>query len=155
MPLTCTSTRWYAPTGPFPAAMRASLMSVIIDPTTGEEHEVPNTRSNSPATAKQERLVYIVLGVNITSSVPSGLTDNVVCAVSNSQRRTSTDEPSRLPVSRQIRERTDLREPTSVSTHVQRPPWRSHARAFPLLLNCALVNGGGWFVRKLVTAAAW
>ena len=29
------------PTGPFPAVIRASLMRVIIDPTTGEEQEVP------------------------------------------------------------------------------------------------------------------
>ena len=28
-------------------------------------------------------------------------------------------------------------------------------RTFPLLLNCAAVNGGGWFVKKLVTAVAW
>ena len=29
------------PTGPFPAVSRASLIRVIIDPTTGEEQEVP------------------------------------------------------------------------------------------------------------------
>jgi hypothetical protein len=29
------------PTGPFPAVSRASLMRVTIDPTTGEEQEVP------------------------------------------------------------------------------------------------------------------
>ena len=37
------------PTGPFPIASRASLIRVIIDPTTGEEQEVPKTSSNSPS----------------------------------------------------------------------------------------------------------
>lgn len=41
----------YIPTGPLPAVMRASLMRVISEPTTGAEHDVPKTRSNSPATA--------------------------------------------------------------------------------------------------------
>lgn len=40
-----------APTGPFPAAIRASLTKVINDPMTGEEAEVPNTSSNSPSIA--------------------------------------------------------------------------------------------------------
>lgn len=38
------------PTGDLKAAMRASLMSVMMDPITGEEAEVPNTRMNSPST---------------------------------------------------------------------------------------------------------
>lgn len=37
------------PTGFFPAANRASLIAVIIEPTTGEEQEVPKTSSNSPS----------------------------------------------------------------------------------------------------------
>ena len=37
------------PTGPFPTASRASLIRVIIDPTTGEEQEVPKTSSNAPS----------------------------------------------------------------------------------------------------------
>ena len=37
------------PTGPFPTASRASLIRVIIDPTTGEEQEVPKTSSNCPS----------------------------------------------------------------------------------------------------------
>ena len=36
------------PTGPFPAASRASLIRVIMDPTTGEEAEVPKISWNAP-----------------------------------------------------------------------------------------------------------
>lgn len=39
----------YVPTGLFPAEIRASFTSVIIEPVTGAEHDVPNTSSNSPS----------------------------------------------------------------------------------------------------------
>ena len=41
------------PTGPFPAAIRASLIRVIIDATTGAEADVPNVSRNSPFIAKK------------------------------------------------------------------------------------------------------
>lgn len=37
------------PTGPFPSAIRASLIIVNIEAVTGEEQEVPNTSANSPS----------------------------------------------------------------------------------------------------------
>lgn len=37
------------PTGFLPAARRASFTSVKMEPTTGEDAEVPNTSSNSPS----------------------------------------------------------------------------------------------------------
>jgi hypothetical protein len=41
------------PTGLFPTAIRASLMPVIRDPTTGDEHDVPNTRPNTPSICRK------------------------------------------------------------------------------------------------------
>ena len=42
-----SSTGWsYKPTGPLPAAIRASLINVIIDPSVGAEADVPKTRLN-------------------------------------------------------------------------------------------------------------
>ena len=39
------------PTGGFPIAMRASLISVIMLPKTGDDAEVPYTSENAPSTA--------------------------------------------------------------------------------------------------------
>ena len=39
------------PTGGFPIAMRASLISVMMLPNTGDDAEVPYTSENSPSTA--------------------------------------------------------------------------------------------------------
>ena len=39
------------PTLPFPIAKRASLINVIIEPTVGEEAEVPYTSENVPSIA--------------------------------------------------------------------------------------------------------
>ena len=37
------------PTGPFPIAMRASLINVIMDATTGAEADVPKTKLSDPS----------------------------------------------------------------------------------------------------------
>lgn len=42
------------PTGPFPIAIRASLISVIMDATTGAEADVPKTRLSDPSTPISE-----------------------------------------------------------------------------------------------------
>ncbi len=70
---------FHIPTGPFPAARRASLISVIIEPTTGAEHDVPKTRTNSPATAAKVRFSR-----RIMTTVHTSLTDGIVCASQDS-----------------------------------------------------------------------
>lgn len=63
----------HVPTGPLPAVIRASLMRVINEPTTGAEHEVPKTRSNSPATADN-----VTSGLPLLHTLPRKLTYDVV-----------------------------------------------------------------------------
>ena len=104
-------------------------MRVIMEPTTGAEHEVPNTRTNSPATA-----VEIVVQLHANSFPVWLLTDNVICT-------------NNIRISKHV-------PMTKVSPH----PFADKSgnpRATPELLNCAAENGGGWFVRKLATASAW
>ena len=63
------------PTGPFPAASRASLIRVIIDPTTGEEQEVPKTSWNDPSMP-----VFLVVRTTVNASGPrKEHTNNIVC----------------------------------------------------------------------------
>ena len=47
-----------SPTGPLPAAIRASLIKVIIDPTTGDDADVPKTSTNCPSIAKIDKFQY-------------------------------------------------------------------------------------------------
>ena len=49
------STMWLIkPTGPFPLAIRASLIKVIMEATTGADADVPNTRPRTPSMPIQQ-----------------------------------------------------------------------------------------------------
>ena len=93
------------PTGPFPISRRASLIRVIIDPTTGEEQEVPKTSSNSPSIPVRDRK-------NDASGPGKEHTNDVVCTCCLrghfSYGRISRENSENVPVSRQIWESARL-----------------------------------------------
>ena len=60
------------PTGPFPAASRASLTRVTKDPTTGDDAEVPKTSPNFPsipARPVKDGILYYRVGNKYTNDI--------------------------------------------------------------------------------------
>lgn len=93
------------PTGPFPIASRASLIRVIIDPTTGEEQEVPKTSSNSPSIPIRGRKNDVLKNA---SGPGKEHTNDVVRTCLRGHLGISRENLENIPVSRQIRESTRL-----------------------------------------------
>ena len=137
------------PTGPLPMARRASLIAVMSEPTTGDEHDVPKTKANSPSIWRAVSNLSRLKAENIEYP------DDVVRAKRKQNISRSIPKIQKIsfpsPIRSQVRIASCLQSTRSVSeSHGE-----DNSPTFWLLLNCAAVNGGGWFLKKLVTAAFW